>query len=73
MLGRVISNATAGPVPIPRAIMVCTMGISAAVGITNKVPTMASGTSHHKLSAIAPSTWGNSQTRAAPSTSTARI
>src|SRR5471032_1458962 len=73
MLGSVISSATAGAVPMPRVIMVCTIGISAAVGITNSVPMIASGTSHSRLLAMAPSMCGNTQTRTAPSTSTARM
>ncbi len=34
--GSVVDNASAGAVPIPASIIVCTIGISAAVGMTNR-------------------------------------
>ena len=39
--GNVIIKVTAGPVDKPAASKVCTTGISAAVGMTNKVPARA--------------------------------
>ncbi len=71
--GSVINNASAGAVPIPASIIVCTIGISAAVGMTNKHPATAIATTHIRLLSTAPSAWGNNQTRAAPNTSTARM
>lgn len=41
MVGRVTSSAAAGPTPRPKDIMVCTIGISAAVRIMNNVPATA--------------------------------
>ena len=71
--GSVINNASAGAVPIPASIIVCTIGISAAVGMTNKHHATAIATTHIRLLSTAPSAWGNNQTRAAPNTSTARM
>jgi hypothetical protein len=39
--GKVTISAAAGPTPSPKPIRVCTIGISAAVGIANKVPVTA--------------------------------
>ena len=47
--GSVINNASAGAVPIPASIIVCTIGISAAVGMTNKHPATATGVEFYSL------------------------
>ena len=39
--GSVINNASAGAIPMPASIIVCTIGISPAVGMTNKHPHQA--------------------------------
>ena len=66
------SDLTTAQTPA-QGTMVCTMGISAAVGITNRQPATAIATTHSSVLSIAPSACGKSQTRAAPRTSTARI
>lgn len=71
--GSVMSSASAGAVPIPASIIVCTIGISAAVGITNRQPAIAIAITQNNVLSTTPSACGNNQTRAAPSTSTARI
>ncbi|AIR87567.1 hypothetical protein LH22_19630 [Pantoea rwandensis] len=58
---------------MPAIIMVCTMGISAAVGMTNKQPAIAISITQNSVLPTAPSACGNSQTRAAPSNNTAKI
>jgi len=42
--GSVIMSAPAGPAPIPKATIACTMGTSPAVGMTNGVPATAIAT-----------------------------
>ncbi|ERH64336.1 hypothetical protein N172_03900 [Pantoea dispersa EGD-AAK13] len=71
--GSVTSSASAGAMPMPASIMVCTMGISAAVGITNRQPAMAISITQNSVFPTAPSACGNSQTRAAASSSTATM
>ncbi|MNW03812.1 hypothetical protein D3C71_1998000 [compost metagenome] len=53
--GSVIKSASAGAAPIPASIMVCTIGISAAVGMTNRHPATAIAITHSSVLSIAPS------------------
>src|SRR3546814_3036023 len=71
--GSVISNAAAGPAAMPSASMAWTIGTSPAVGMTNSVPASASPNIHKTWLSTPGPTWGNSQARAAPSSSTSTM